>query len=155
MFPSLDNDCTVQDLAFQVLNPFRANSFNIRPLPSNNYVFDDLVFQDMNASDNDCQDLAATVSKSHAFFCSTFGIPSFELLHFFAIPCPQVLTMIALFKSWLSKSWNVLQETVWSWDLSKNWIMSFMTWSSKTWTQVKIFVKTWLPQVWNLAISMA
>ena len=28
--------------------------------------------------------------------------------------------------------------------------MSFMTWSSKTWEQVKMIVKTWQPQVWNL-----
>ena len=73
MSPSLDNDCTVQDLAFQVLNPFRANSFNIRPLPSNNYVFDDLVFQDMNTSENICQDLAATGLKS----CNLNGLGLF------------------------------------------------------------------------------
>ena len=31
MFPSLDNDCTIQDLAFQVLNFFGVINFNIRP----------------------------------------------------------------------------------------------------------------------------
>ena len=65
MSPSLDNDCTIQDLAFQVLKLFGVKNFNIRPLPR---------------------------------------------------------------------------------------IMSFMTWSSKTWTQVNIFVKTWQPQVWNLTL---
>ena len=65
MSPSLDNDCTIQDLAFQVLKLLRVNNFNIRPVPR---------------------------------------------------------------------------------------IMSFMTWSSKKWTQVNIFVKTWQPQVWNLTM---
>ena len=31
-------------------------------------------------------------------------------------------------------------------------IMSFMTWSSKTWIQVNMIVKTWQPQVWNLTL---
>ena len=31
MFPSLDNDCIIQDLAFQVLNPFGVINFSIRP----------------------------------------------------------------------------------------------------------------------------
>ena len=61
MSPSLDNDCTIQDLAFQVLKLFGVNTFNIRPLPR---------------------------------------------------------------------------------------IMSFMTWSSKTWTPLDLFVKTWQPQLW-------
>ena len=30
------------------------------------------------------------------------------MLHCFATPCSQFLTMIALFKTWLSKSWNPL-----------------------------------------------
>ena len=64
MSPSLDNDCAIQDLAFQVLELLGAKNFNIRPLPR---------------------------------------------------------------------------------------IMSFMTWSSKTWTQVNMIVKTWQPQqFWNL-----
>ena len=53
----------------------------------------------MNTFGNIFQDLADQVRKS---FFSRLGIPSFEMLHFFfAIPCPQVLTMIALFKTWL------------------------------------------------------
>ena len=31
--------------------------------------------------------------------------------------------------------------------------MSFMTLSSKTWTQVKMIVKTWQPQVWNQVLN--
>ena len=72
--------------------------------------------------------------------------------YMFATPCPKVLTMIALFKTWLSKSRNFFAGNSLIMDLRKNWIMFlFMTWSSKTWTQVKIFVKTWLPQVWNIS----
>ena len=41
MFPSLDSDWTIQDLAFQVLKPFGVLD------PRKNYVFHDLVFQDM------------------------------------------------------------------------------------------------------------
>ena len=33
MSPSLDNDCAIQDLAFQVLKLFGVKTFNIRPLP--------------------------------------------------------------------------------------------------------------------------
>ena len=61
-----------------------------------NYVFHDLVFQDVTTSEHDCQDLAATGLKSYIFLCYNF-----------ATPC-QVLTKIALFKTWLSKSWNFL-----------------------------------------------
>ena len=168
----------------------------------------------MNTSENDCQDLAATGLK-----------PSLELRHLFATPCPEVLTMIALFKTWLSKSWILLGQRIstldpcqelclswlglprrehkWTWlsrlgnipclemlhflatpcpqvltmialdiqDLAvqvlklfgaKNFniwplprIMSFMTWSSKTWPQVNMIVKTWQPQVWNLTYFFA
>ena len=183
----------------------------------------------MNTSENDCQDLAATGLK-----------PSLELRHLFATPCPEVLTMIALFKTWLSKSWILLGQRIstldpcqelclswlglprrehkWTWlsrlgshhsseilhfflrlgnipclemlhflatpcpqvltmialdiqDLAfqvlklfgaKNFniwplprIMSFMTWSSKTWPQVNMIVKTWQPQVWNLTFFFA
>jgi hypothetical protein len=55
----------------------------------------------MNSFGNIFEDLAATVLKSCMF--SRLGIPSFEMF-FLAIPCPQVLTMIALFKTWLSNS---------------------------------------------------
>ena len=48
------------------------------------------------------QDLADQVRKS--FFQDLV----FQVLKctFFATPCPQVWTMTALFKTWLSKSWN-------------------------------------------------
>ena len=42
----------------------------------------------------------------------TPGFPSLEKVQDLVF---QVLTMIALCKTWLSKSWNFLQETVWSW----------------------------------------
>ena len=82
-----------------------------------NYVFHDLVFQDMNSFGNIFQDLAATVMKSDTF--SRLGIPSFEMF-FLAIPCPQVLTMIALFKTWLSNSWRLLSQIISTLDPSKN-----------------------------------
>ena len=37
MSPSLDNDCSIQDLVFQVLNFFWANNFNSRYLPKTKY----------------------------------------------------------------------------------------------------------------------
>ena len=95
------NYLTVRNLPHlpsQVLKPFGVNNCK-------NYVFHDLVFQDMNTSEHDCQDLAATTDlKSYIFLSRLGNIPSFEMLH--VTPCPQVLTMTALFKTWLSKSWN-------------------------------------------------
>ena len=55
----------------------------------------------MNTFGNIFQDLADQVRKS--LFFSRLGITSFEMLHVVATPCRQVLTMIALFKTWLSK----------------------------------------------------
>ena len=81
----------IQDLAVQVLT-FWGKEFQHLTL-AKNYVFHDLVFQDVTASEHDCQDLAATGLKSYIFLCYNF-----------ATPCPQVLTKIALFKTWLSKS---------------------------------------------------
>ena len=49
MSPSLDNDCTIQDLAFQLLKPFGPNNFNSI---SKNYAFSAFVFQDMKTSGN-------------------------------------------------------------------------------------------------------
>ena len=89
---------------FQVFKLVGVTNFNIRPLPrimsfmtwpSKTWTQLEKVFQD----------LAATFLKSNTL-CSRLGVPSFVmLLHFFATPCPQALTMIALFKTWLSKSW--------------------------------------------------
>ena len=148
MSPSLDNDCTLQDLAFQVLKLFAGNSLI------------------MDLSKNWIMSFMTWPSKTWTrvkIFVKTWLPQVWNLTYFFqdlacqvlkcyifATPCPQVLAMIALFKTWLSKSWNFFAGNSLIMDLSKNWIMSFMIWSSKTWTQVKIFVKTWLPQVWNL-----
>ena len=92
---------------FQVFKLVGVTNFNIRPLPrimsfmtwpSKTWTQLEKVFQD----------LAATFLKSNTL-CSRLGMPSFVmLLHFFATPCPQALTMIALFKTWLSKSWFFL-----------------------------------------------
>ena len=68
--------------------------------PSKN--FHDMVFQDMNTSEHDCQDLAAT-GLILTFLFQDLVSQVLKCYSFFAIPCPQVLTMIALFKTWLSK----------------------------------------------------
>ena len=73
MPPSHDNN-TIQDLAFQV---FKLFDF---PRPNQDHVFYDLVFEDMNRSETDCQNLVATFLTC---FCNF---------------------MSALFKTWLSKS---------------------------------------------------
>ena len=78
----------------------------------------------------------------------TPGFPSLEKVQDLAF---QVLTMIALCKDLAFQVLKLFAGNSLVMDLSKNWIMFFMTWSSKTWTQVNIFLKTWLPQVWNLS----
>ena len=77
MSPSLDNDCTLQDLAFQVLKLFAGNSL-VMDLSKNwiIYVFHDWVFQDMNTSENICQDLAAT-GLEMLHFCNSMS-PSLD-----------------------------------------------------------------------------
>ena len=69
--------------------------------PSKN--FHDMVFQDMNTSEHDCQDLAATGLKSYTVFhdlaCQVLNCFTFEL------HVPKSWQW--LFKTWLSKSWNV------------------------------------------------
>ena len=69
----------------------------------------------MNTSENDCQDLAATGLK-----------PSLELRHLFATPCPEVLTMIALFKTWLSKSWILLGQRISTLDPCQELCLSWL-----------------------------
>ena len=112
MSPSLDNDCTVQDLAFQVLKLFAGNNLI------------------MDLSKNLTMSFMTWSSKTWTqvkIFVKTWQPQVWNLTCFFqdlacqvlkcyifATPCPQVLT-IALFMTWLSKSWNYLEETVWSW----------------------------------------
>jgi hypothetical protein len=102
----------------------------------------------MNTFGNIFQDLADQVRKS---FFSRLGIPSFEMLHFFCNSMSPSLDndctiqdlAFQVLKLFGVKNFNIR-------PLPR--IMSFMTWSSKTWTQVNIFVKTWQPQVWNLTM---
>ena len=89
-------DCTIQDLAFQVLNPFGANSFK------SIYVFHDLVCQDLNTSENDCQELAFTVLNSNTFFVQDLACQ---------VLCSQVLTVIELFKTWNGTFWGTKFQT--------------------------------------------
>ena len=105
MFPSLDNDCIIQDVAFQVLNPFGVINFSIRPKK-------ELWFSWLGFPRHEHKKMIVKTWQTNfwnvSLFCSRLGMPSFEMLHCFAIPCSQVLTMIALFKTWLSKSWILL-----------------------------------------------
>ena len=154
MSRSLDNDCTIQDLAFQVLNPFGAKNFNIRPLPRI------MPFMTWPSKTWTQVNMIVKTWQQPQFWNLTFflrlgNIPCLEMLHFLATPCPQVLTMIALdiqdlafqvLKLFGAKNFNI-------WPLPR--IMSFMTWSSKTWPQVNMIVKTWQPQVWNLTFFFA
>ena len=148
MSPSLDNDCTIQDLAFQVLKLFGVKNFNIRPLPR--------IMSFMTWS-------SKTWTEVNIF------VKTWQ---------PQVWNLTLFFKTWFPKFWNVtfscntmspsLDNDCAIQDLAfqvlklfgvKTFnirplprITSFMTWSSKTWTEVNIFVKTWQPQVWNLTL---
>ena len=96
MFPSLDNDCIIQDLAFQVLNSFGVINFSIRPKKKI------LCFSWLGFPRHEHKKMIVktwqTNFRNLSFFCSRLGMPSFEMLHCFAIPCSQVLTMIAFFQ---------------------------------------------------------
>ena len=98
----LSNSQKLATLPFPSLETFRGKEFQHQTLATN-YVFHDLVFQDMNTSEHDCQDLAAT-GLILTFLFQDLVSQVLKWYSFFAIPCPQVLTMIALFKTWLSNS---------------------------------------------------
>ena len=147
MSPSLDNDCTIQDFAFQVLKLFRVKNFNVRPLPR--------IMSFMTWS---------STTWTHLEIFSKTWQTKFGNLYFF--------------KTWYHKFWNVtcfcntmspsLDNDCAIQDLAFQVlklfgvqtfnirplprIMSFMTWSSKTWTHLEIFFKTWQPQLWNLTL---
>ncbi len=95
MSRSLDNDCTIQDLAFQVLNPFGANNFNIRPLARI------MSFMTWPSKTWTQVNMIVKTWQPPQFWNLTFllrlgNIPCLDMLHFLATPCPQVLAMIAL-----------------------------------------------------------
>ena len=136
MSPSLDNDCAIQDLAFQVLKLFGAKNFNIRPLPRI------MSFMTWSSKTWTQVNMIVKTWQPQQFWNLTFFFQDLAISHvlncyFFESPCPQDLTMIALFKTWLSKSWNFRVKTFNIRPLPR--IMSFMTWSSKTWTHLEIF----------------
>ena len=146
MSPSLDNDCTIQDLAFQVLKLFGVNNFRIRPLPR--------ILSFMTWSSKTWTHLE--------IFVKTWQTQLW------------LLKSYTFFKTWHPKFWNVtcfcnsmspsLDNDCTIQDLAfqvlklfgvNNFrirplprIISFMTWSSKTWTHLEIFVKTWQTQLW-------
>ena len=145
MSPSLDNDCAIQDLAFQVLKLFGVKNFNIRPLPrimsfmtwsSKTWTHLEIFFKTWQTKFGNpifFQDLVSQVSKCY-IFCNSMS-PSLDNDCTIQDLAFQVLKLFGV------NNFNIR-------PLPR--IMSFMTWSSKTWTQVNIFVKTWQPQVWNL-----
>ena len=148
MSPSLDNDCTIQDLAFQVLKFIGVNNFRIRPLPR--------IISFMTWS-----------SKTWTYveiFVKTWQTQLW------------LMKSCTFFKTWHPKFWNVtcfcnsmspsLDNDCTIQDLAfqvlklfgvNNFrirplprIISFMIWSSKTWTHLEIFVKTWQTQLWPM-----
>ena len=109
----------------------------------------------MNTSEHDCQELAATTDlKSYIFLSRLGSTPSFEMLHFLQphVPKPwQWLLYSRLgFPSLETFRGKELQHYR---PLPR--IMSFMTWSSKTWTHLEIFFKTWLSKSWNFSGYLA
>ena len=128
--------------------------------PTKNYVFLHLVFQDMNTTEHDCQDLAATGLKSYTVL-SRLGMTSLEPLHCCNSMPPshdndcniqdlasQVLTPFGL-KIFHMRPFPRL--------------ISFMTWSSKTWIQVDLFSSlgshhssdSFLFKTWHICNSMS
>ena len=88
MFPSLDNDCAIQDLAFQVLKLFGVKNFNIRPLPrilsfmtwsSKTWTHLEIFFRTWQTKFGNLffQDLVSQVSKCYIFFCNSMS-PSLD-----------------------------------------------------------------------------
>ena len=100
MFPNRDHDCNIQDFAFQVLKFFGVNNFNTKRLLRISFMIQDFVFQDWI-----CFRALAATTVLYIYIYTYVSKPKCWNISFFATPCFQVLTMIALFKTWLLKSW--------------------------------------------------
>ena len=69
--------------------------------------------------------------------------------YIFATPCPQVLTMTALFKTWLSKSSNLSGSRISTLDPCRELCLSWLGLPRHEHNWKKFF-KTWQPHFWNL-----
>ena len=106
LFPSHDHYC--KDFAFQVLKLFGVNNFNTKRLLRISFMTQDLVFQDMNTLGFVFEPWQPPQFFIYIYICIKTWHPKCWNISFFATPCFQVLTMIALFKTWLFKSWILL-----------------------------------------------
>ena len=96
MSPSLDNDCSVQDLVFQVLKLFGANNFNTRYLPKTKYSVMKKTWQ------------------SHVWFFHGLAWQAWNCYIFcHSMLHIQAWKMIAQFKTILSKSRCLPRFTCW------------------------------------------
>ena len=113
------------------------------------------------------------------FMTWSIGLPRHEhnRICFQALAATTFLKLYFLFKTWHPKFWNVsffstpfpsldndrpiqdlafqVLNSVWVFKFPHQTqlrIMSFCSWSSMTWIQVNMIVKTWQPQVWNLTL---
>ena len=93
MFPSLDNDCTIQDLVFQVLKPFGVINFSIRPK-------EELCSSCLGLPRHDDKKMIVKTWQTNfwnlTLFCSRLGLPSFEMLHCFANICKSMFPIIGI-----------------------------------------------------------
>ncbi len=131
---SLDNDCSIQDLAFQVLKLFGVKHFNIRPLP---WIMSFMTWSSKTWTDLEIffktwqpqlwnltlfQDLESQVLK--CFFWQFHVLKSWQWLLYSRLGFPSLET----FRGKAFQHYRPLPR-----------IMSFMTWSSKTWTDLELF----------------
>ena len=93
IFPSLDNDRTIQDLVFQVLKPFGVINFSIRPK-------EELWFSCLGLPRHDHKKMIVKTWQTNfwnlTLFCSRLGLPSFEMLHCFANICKSMFPIIGI-----------------------------------------------------------
>ena len=86
MSPSLDNDCAIQDLAFQVLKLFGVKNFNIRPLPR---IMSFMTWSSKTWTHLEIFFKTWQTKFGNPIFFSRLGIPSFEMLHFLQFHVPK------------------------------------------------------------------